>query len=330
MSETTVKETKEQIMSAFNQFLVQHKTGELKVFTKEEELEKEKNKQLLETASQYTVDNIVNQMASLQLSFGRIIQELSENLTTESSKLEELKTAIAVKKEQLKQLRQVRLVADAIYILRQEHQEKLRIVEQQTMQQREALEGEMEKTRLLWQVEQEEFSLKVAEETELITKKREQEVADYNYHIQRKRKLETDKYEETKRQQEREIQSSNIEKEKAWLERENLLSQQETEYQENQKKLEGFEEKLTEECNKAKGEAIKDAEREAKIKADLLEKEWELIKQGYDLKIQSLEAAIERNNQQITELITQLQTATNQAQNLALRAFQSSSNSVNS
>ncbi len=329
MTQTTPRETKEQIMSAFTQFLAQQKTEELKVFTKEEELEKEKNKQLLETASQYTVDNIVNQMASLQLSFGRTIQELSENLTTESSKLDELRTAIAVKKEQLKKLRQVRLVADALYLLRQEHQEQLRILEEQTTNQRESLEKEIEKTRLLWQTEQEEFALKVEEEARLISKQREQEAADYQYEIERDRKIETDEYEESKRQQERDLNSANLEKEKAWQERENILAQQKSEHREKQKKLEGFEEQLKEESNKAKGEAIKEAEREAKVKADLLEKEWELIKQGYELKIQSLEAAMERNNEQITELTTQLQAATNQAQNLALRAFQSSASSPN-
>ncbi len=330
MSETATKETKEQIMSAFNQFLAHQKAGELKVFTKEEELEKEKNKQLLEKASEYTVDNIVNQMASLQLSFGRTLQGLSENLTTESSKLDELKTAIAVKKEQLEQLRQVRLVADAIYILRQEHQEQLRILEEQTTSQRESLQKEIEKTRFIWENEQEEFTTKVEEERELICKQREQEAEDYQYEIERNRKIETDEYEEMKRQQEREINAANVEKEKAWTERENSLTQQESKYKENQKKIEGFEERLKQEYNKAKGEAIKDAEREAKVKADLLEKEWELNKQGYDLKIQSLEAVVERNNEQITELTTQLQAATNQAQNLALRAFQSSSSSQNS
>ena len=59
------------------------------------------------------------------------------------------------------------------------------------------------------------------------------------------------------------------------------------------------------------------------MQTDLLEKEWSATKQGYELRLQSLEATSERQIQQINELITQLQEANNQAQNLALRAFNS-------
>lgn len=330
MVQTAAIETKEQIMTMFAQFLQQYKQVESKVFTKEEELEKAKNKQLLEKTAEYTVDNIVNGMASLQLDFGRILQGLSETLTTESSKLDELKKAITVKQEQLKQLRQVRLVADALHLLRQEHQERLRLLEEMITHQRESIEKEQEKYRELWEKEQEDFTVKIEEEAQLITKQREQEAEDYQYNIEQIRKIETDEYENTKRQQERQLRENNTEKEKLWQERETILGEKEPEFLENQKKIEDSEETLKQEYNKAKGDAIKDAEREAKVKADLLEKEWELTKQGYDFTIQSLEATIERNREQITEITTQLQGVTTQAQNLALRAFQSSSSSSNS
>ena len=64
-------------------------------------------------------------MASLQLSFGSVMNELADNLTAESYKQNELKKAIAVEKEHLLQLNQVRLVADALHILNQEHQDKI-------------------------------------------------------------------------------------------------------------------------------------------------------------------------------------------------------------
>ncbi|MDJ0660644.1 MAG: hypothetical protein QNJ42_14330 [Crocosphaera sp.] len=322
MTQETLTVTKEQILSNFTQFLDKYHQQESNVVTKEEELDKEKNKQLLEKAAEYTVNNIVNSMASLQLDFGQIIQDLSQNLTTESTKLDELKKAITVKKEQLEKLRQVRLVADALYILRQEYQEKLRRLQEESNQQKENLEKEQEKARNSWEQEQQEFSIRTEEEAELINKQREQETANYQYETQRLRKVEQDEYEEKKRQQERELQLLNIAKEKAWKERENLLNQQSQEFEENKQKIDGLETKVKEEYNKAKGEAIKSADRDAQVKIDLLEKEWELSKQGYELKIQALETKITKNQEQITELNTQLQNTTNQAQNLALRAFQ--------
>ena len=156
----------------------------------------------------------------------------------------------------------------------------------------------------------------------MINKQREQETANFQYETEKLRKIEQDEYQEKKRQQERELQLLNIAKDKAWKERETIINQQADDFEENKKKIEELDVKIKEEYNKAKGEAIKNAEKEAQVKINLLEKEWELSKQGYELKIQSLETKITQNNEQITELTTQLQNTTTQAQNLALRAFQ--------
>ena len=126
MAGITSPESKEQVMGAFAQLLRTYQSQESRVATKEEEAEKTKNVELLTKATTYTVDNIVTGMASLQLDFGVAVDTIKDNLTGESTKLEELKKAIAVEKANLQQLSQVRLVADALHILQQEHQEKLR------------------------------------------------------------------------------------------------------------------------------------------------------------------------------------------------------------
>ncbi len=317
--------SKESIMSAFAKLLGEYKKAEMRIATKEEEAEKSKNQEILEQASQYTVDNIVNNMATLQLSFGRSINELAERLTSQSEKLDELKRAIGVRKEQLESLKRVRVVADALYILRQEHQERVRVLEETISDQKEAIEKEMIQARKAWEKEQQDFETAQVEERAKTLKQREAEKTEYDYQLQRQRKIETDNYEETKRKQEQNFREMNQEKEKGWTEREAVLQAHAKNYQDNLKKIEGFEEKLKAEYNKAKGEAIKDAERDAKVKSDLFEKDWELSKQGFELNIQSLEAQISRNAEEIAQLTAQLQATTTQAQNLALRAFQGTS-----
>ncbi|MGK7949924.1 MAG: hypothetical protein AB4368_14360 [Xenococcaceae cyanobacterium] len=323
MNQAATIDSKDKIMSAFNKLLADYQQRESRVATREEEAEKAKNQELLAKAVDYTVDNIVNSMASLQLDFGNIIDRLTETLTTESDKLEELNKAIAVEQKHIQQLRQVRLVADALHILRQEHQEKIRQLEEKATVQREAIAKEMAQLRKAWTKEQTEFEVKIAEEAEILAQQREQEEEEYQYELARQRQIETDNYEEDKRQQERELTEREQEKEKDWAERETYLTNDRAEFAENHQKIAGFEDKLKEEYNKAKGEAIKEAERKAKVQTDLLEKEWSAMQQGYELKLQSLEATIERQTQQISQLTTQLQEANTQAQNLALRAFNS-------
>lgn len=322
MSQIEVKDSKEQIMMAFAQLFAEYQLNQSKVETKEETVEKEKNKALLAKVADYTVNNIVNSMATLQLDFSNLTKEIANRLETESDILTELKKAITVETEKLAELQKIRLVADALYILRQEHQERLTSLETQIETAQNNITLQKEKLRKNWEKEDAEFTIKIAEELELLTQQREQLEADFNYQLEVERKIQNDEYEETKRIQERELRLADLDKNKLWQERESILTSQEKEFNSNQKKIEGFEEQIKTEVNKARGEAIKEADREAQVKVNLIEKEWESTKQGYEFKLQSLEAKIQQQTEQIEAIITQLQNATNQAQNLALRAFQ--------
>ncbi|BAQ66502.1 hypothetical protein [Geminocystis sp. NIES-3709] len=326
MSQAQIRETKEQIMTAFGKLFVEYQQKESKIETKEEAVEKEKNKALLAKVADYTVNNIVNSMATLQLDFSNLTKEIANRLENESNVLTELKKAIIVEQEKLTQLQKVRLVADALYILRQEHQERIKILENSTQNTLDNITQQQEKYHKNWEKEQTEFDLKIAEESALLIQQREQQEADFTYQLQIERKIQMDEYEEAKRLQERELALANQDKNKSWEERETILANQEEEFTLNQEKITGFEEQIKTEVNKARSEAIKEADREAQIKANLIEKEWESTKQGYDFKIQSLDAKIQQQNHQIEEIITQLKEVTNQAQNLALRAFQPNNN----
>jgi len=323
MTLATAKDSKSQILQNFQQILADKKKIESKVETKEQSAEKAKNKQLLEVASTYTIDSIVKGLADLQLDFGSITSGLSEKLKQESSKLDELKRAIEIEAEQLQQLQQIRVVADAFHILTEEHQEKLTVLEQNAANLREILEKDTTQKRKVWGKEQQEFEDAVQEKTAFTIKQRQSEAADHQYDLQRTRKIETDTYEETKRTSERDLQESTREKEKNWVEREKLLSDNQAEFEKNQTKATGFEEELKQAYVKAKEEAIQEVSREAKVKADLVDKEWEGSKQGYELKVQSLQQTIERQTEQIAEISAQLQATMKQSQDLAMKAFAS-------
>ncbi|HEY9867473.1 MAG TPA: hypothetical protein V6D21_25070, partial [Candidatus Obscuribacterales bacterium] len=162
-----------------------------------------------------------------------------------------------------------------------------------------------------------------------LTRSREQAEADYNYELERTRRIETDEYEDIKRKLERDLSELDQEKNKNWTEREQILTINQGEFEANQQQVAGYEEQLKQAHDQAKEDAIQEATKEAKVKSDLLAKEWESNKQGYELQVQSLEQTIQRQNEQITQITTQLQETLKQAQDLAMRAF-SSSNSSNS
>ncbi len=327
MTQTSLNSTKEQILASFQQVLADRRRFGSKVATKEEEAEKEKNVALLETASTYTEDSIVKGLADLQLDFGNAIESLSDRLQTECDKLDELRRAIAIETDRDRELQRVRVVADALYILTQEHQEKLRNLEDETSRQQEALEKDMADKRKAWDKEQQEFETLAEEARQDLEKTRQQAEADFTYELNRKREIEADEYEQERRTLERELSEKQQEKDKDWGDREKVLSDNQAKLEEYRQKVETFEEELKQAYTKAKEEAIAKINREENVKAELVEKEWEGQENAYQLKIQSLQTKIQRQEQLITDISDQLKAATQQAKDLAMRAFANSSSS---
>jgi hypothetical protein len=312
----------EAIATAFSELLQQYQQNKSQIATKEEEVAKTQNQVLLVKTRDYTVDNIVNGMAALQLSFGNIVGELAEELTSESDKLQELRKAIAVEQEHLERLKQVRLVADALYLLNQEHQAKKATLQANTTQIREAIDCEILQTKQEWTIEEIEFANKLQEAAESSIQQRELEAADYQYELARQRTIEQDQYETDQRLQGREIAELEAAKAKDWSRREKYLAEHKAEFAQHQEAIANFETQLKEEYGKAKGKAIKDAEQKYQVATELNEKEWAAMEQGYELKIASLTTIIEHQTEQVIEITRQLQEANAQAQNLAMQAFQ--------
>ncbi len=324
MSAVAPHDKKQQLMQVFQQILADRKKLESKIATKQEEAEKEKNKQILEVASTYTVDSIVKGIADLQLEFGSIVNELSEKLAKQNSKLDELNRAIEVETQNLKELQQIRVVADTLDILTQEHQEKLKNLEQDIATKREVLEKEITQTRKEWQKEQEAYEEAVQAYNDLLTKERQKETEEYQYKLENTQKINTDAYEGRKRQLERQLQEATEAKEKDWAAREKIITEHQPLFAEYQQKIAASPVELEEAVKKAREEAIRDTSQKAKIEADLFEKEWEATKQSYELKIKSLEETIQKQAEQIEGISAQLQAALKQAQDLAMRAFENS------
>ena len=321
MNTASVKDSKQQLMQAFEQILAERQKLDSKIATKQEEAEKEKDKEILAAASEYTVDGIVKGLADLQLEFGTIVNELSEKLTKENSKSDELNRAIEVETQYLQELQQIRIVADTLDVLTQEHQENLSKIEADITQKKEALEKEKQQALKEWEKEGAKFEEAEQEYNELLTKNREKETEDYQYKLENSRKINEDSYQETKRQLERELQEATREKEKDWVERENIIESRQSLLEEYQKKVAAFPAELDAAYKKAKEDAIKNTAQKAKVESDLFEKEWEGTKQSYELKITLLEQNIESQKEQIESISNQLQETLKQAQDLSMRAF---------
>lgn len=314
--------SKDEILAQFAQLAEEKKDLDTRVATKEEQAARAKDRQAVESASQNTVETIVKGLADLQLSFGVKVDELIARLSEESSRLDELRKGIKIETTHAKYVNDVKIAAEAFHIQTLENKEAVRAFEEQANDKRQTLQDEIDNTRAKWQKErkQTEENRKAAEEQ--AKKDRAKAEADYIYELERKRKVETDAFGEKRRKLERELAETGLAKEKGWSEREKLLADKKAEHEANLARIAALPQELDEAVKKAREEAIKDAHGDARVKADLLEKEIEGNRKLYELQIKSHEEQSAKLQAQIESLTTQLQAANREVQELALRAIE--------
>ena len=180
MNTVAAKDSKQQLMQAFEQIIAEKQKSNSNIATKQEEAEKEKDKEISAAASAYTVDGIVKGLADLQLEFGTIVNELSEKLAKENSKLDELNRAIEVETQYLQELQKIRIVADTLDVLTQEHQENLSKIEADINQKKEALEKQKQQILKEWEKEQNQFYNKLVQKIDaLISLIKASEILDF-------------------------------------------------------------------------------------------------------------------------------------------------------
>ena len=316
------RQSKEQILNAFEQLLADQKFVAPKIVTKQEAAEREEDNQIVEKASMYTVESIVKGLADLQLNFGNAVDSLVEKLSVEVPKLEELRRAILVETRRLEELRHIRVAADALDILIQEHQDTSKAFEEKSQQERQSLDRDIAEKRHAWQQEQAEFDVAATVRQELMKKERERDEADYQYELERKRKIDADDYTSRKAALERQIAEEEAIKEVEWSGRERVLAGQQKTLEKYKSLVASFPQELEEATQKAREGTMQTIYEEADVQADLFEKEREADREVSTLKIASLKETIEQQAKHIEHLSAQLQTALKQAQDLAVKAVE--------
>ena len=318
----TATANKDHILKAFQQLLSERTPVAPKIATKQETARRKEDQKVVERASTYTVESIVKGLADLQLNFGRAVDSLAGQLTVEAPKLEELRRAMRVETQHLEELRNIRIAADALDILIQEHQAKTKAFEEKAQPESQSLDREIAEKKHAWQKDQQAYEAALKERQELLKKERAQDETDYQYELERKRKVEADDYANRKAALERRIAEEDGKRGEDWAEREKILAEQQETLQKYKAPVASFPLELEEAVRKAREEAIQEVYEEAKVQAELLGKEIEANKTISELQIASLKETIENQNKQIEQLSAQLQMASKQAQDLAVKAVE--------
>jgi hypothetical protein len=317
-------QSKDQIIRDFKRLLSDFKTQDAKITTREEAAEKQRERKIVQTASSYTVENIVKGLADLQLYFEGVVKTNADRLTSELDKLEELRKAIKIQNDRLQLIQSVRIAADALDILKKENDDNTKRFDADATETREALATEIADTREQWKQEQKEFEQAASEYSDRLTKDRERAKLDYEYEIERQKKIALDAYEDDKRNLERTTADKEAAKQKDWSDRTRKLDDVSAEFTKNKAKVDAFEQELEVAAKKAREDSIRDTLKDAENRAELFQAEVAGQQKLFELKKQTLDATVQQNADRVTALNVQLQTALNQFNQATSRVIDSS------
>lgn len=334
------KATKAQILEAFDQLMEEKKTVETQLKQIQKEQVKSptpvavKEKQTSEAPKAMNQTQIVqtkmNQtleiLAKLQMGFGSTVSELSEKLTTEASKLQEIRGLVATEVEQLQELHTLEVADDTFDTLIETYETSSKAFKEEFSESKETLEQQTLALRKGWEKEQEEHKRAIKERNVNQSTAHQRDVEEYKYELQLARKLNADEYAQRQKSLYKELEELRQEQEKQWAEREKAIAEREKQHEEAKVKVEAFPQEKEAAIKKAKDEGKGIGNYNAKIKSDMFAKEVEGQKRLYEQRLQSLEQTIQAQEARLQSLAKQLDAAQKQVQDLAVKAIEGAAN----
>src|SRR5665648_522900 len=248
-TEINLKNTKNEILSAYEDAL--KKIQNLKTAEPKQVQEEKQQQEVVKKASGNTTEGIVNGITALKLNVAKELDKLSELLTSEYKKLEDIQSAMRLEKQNLEELYQLSANADSLAAMLQAQKEKKALFEVEMTDRRSAFDEKMKADKLgfdekiknesesfetsmrsqkeLWKTEQQKWTEQQKELKEKNEKDRKREEEEYVYNLKLTRKKESDLYEENKASLEKTLaeKKTNFDKEIAQREAEVVAAENE-------------------------------------------------------------------------------------------------------
>ncbi|MBM4465744.1 MAG: hypothetical protein FJ014_09370 [Chloroflexi bacterium] len=323
----TMKNTKKEMLEAYNEVLQQLKEKRAAELKPKEEIEEKKIKEAVEVTDALSTEGIVQEVSTLKLEVGKLLSQLSDRLEEEVGKYRQVREAVEAKQKELQDIYEIEKSALSLAALIEAQHQKRQQTETELAARKEELTHEIETLRTEWEKEKKVHEAEIKARDADERKHREREKEEYLYTFQREQQLAREQFEDEKARLEREITYRREQMEKELAEREKAVVEKETELNELRKQASAFPKELESAVNKAVKEAVQRVESEAKNREDLLRKEFDGERNVLNTRIESLEKTVAEQNEHIAKLSQQVEKAYSQVQDIAVKAIEGPSRS---
>lgn len=267
---------------------------------------------------------VLGQLDSLKQHFGGAASDISGKLTAEATQLAALNGEIDERLAQLKLLHGIEVGDDPIAVVQSILGEHCTLSDsfQETHTERvSAFDADLAEKQEAWKRELSEHNRTVKARNTELSKQRKREQAQYDYALKQARQLEAEENAAAKAAREKELSTHIAAQRKAWETREADLAEREEAVAEARAEAEGLDDRLEKARKQATEEGTSIARRQAKVKADRLEKQVEGDKRVLEMEIGALTEQITSQEARIKHLNAQIEATLKQTQDLAVQSI---------
>ena len=165
----SLKNTKNEILAAYEAVL--NKLQAQKTTEPKQVQEEKRQQEVVKKATENSTEGIVNGITALKLNVAKELDKLSELLTAEFKKLEDIQSAIRLEKQNLEELYQVTANADSLAAMLQAQKERKSAFEAEMTEKRSAFDEKMKTDKFVFdekiKTEGESFATSMKEQKEL-------------------------------------------------------------------------------------------------------------------------------------------------------------------
>ncbi len=331
-TELSMKNTKQELLDAYNEALTQLKAKEKALLNPEQEARGKKEEKVLSGMSGMSADSITQDISKLKQDMGKLLTSLADKLAAEVDTFDRVQLAIEIKERELKDIYDIDRGASTLAALIESQHQQTREFELEMVSRKEAFATESNGLRMAWEKEMDDHRTLIKEQRDLEAKTHKRQEEEYKYAFDREQQLARNTFEDDKAKRlaelealENQMKALREHSEKAFQDREAQIASKEREYESLQAQVTDFPEKLEAAVAMAVKECSERIKLEAGYQKDLLQKEYEGEKNVLTARIQSLEQTVREQTEQIQKLSTQQDSAYQKIQDVAVKAIEGAS-----
>jgi hypothetical protein len=324
----SMSSTKQEMLDAYHAALKELREKEETELRPEKKLEEKKKMEVLKVAdsvSSLSVDGIARGIAGLRADVAKTLGEISDNVEREADKFRKMTEAVQLKEREIQELYAIEKEAVTLAALVEAQQRRRQEFDSKMAQDKEDAQGEIESTRHQWESDKKARDVEAKEWDTAEKKRREREKEEYEYAFKREQRLAKEGLQDQKAKLEREMSLRKEELETDLAGREVALAAREQELADLQKKASMAPKEMEAAVTKAVKEATERLTGEAKNREEIMKREFEGERNVLKSKIESLEATVKEQRDQITKLSQQLDKSYQKVEELAVKALETSS-----